>query len=457
MLVASVAHADNMTFHGTANGSIATTDNENGTAENKKGAIFSDLRPGFLLTYNSPRHIHELISEVQFLYTLFADRPSVTFRGEYKAFLLTGPRSEMSLDAGASSGQVNALRAGDSPVETPTMVLPAGRTDVTQVSAAENASWQATRASRIFERVFSRYGTTDDKTPMVEVDTKSFEIGAAVGFDRRLESHNFVFELGGSFVHLDKYDPMMVQMGSRIDNQLNPRGVAVWQYDITRKWSSNLDAGVVYVHPVTELFGRDLRDPYNPDDERMSAWFPVFGGVLAYSDVWGRAQLSARRSVTPNLFIAQNTVADGVNLTFAMPLTFLDKDARKRQPKVVGIGTAGFERTDLIDPVTSEREGRFNVARVDFALGWSPRPGQTLGLRYEVTYQNGDTVGEMVVPSYLRNTFYFTFALRYPEDVQVRVPRRKHQSVRADGGDLAPIGAEPVVIDPAELLEPGGR
>jgi len=40
--------------------------------------------------------------------------------------------------------------------------------------------------------------------------------------------------------------------------------------------------------------------------------------------------------------------------------------------------------------------------------------------------------------------------------VQVRVPRRQN-SVRADQSDLAPIGAEPVVVDPAELLEEGGE
>ena len=62
----------------------------------------------------------------------------------------------------------------------------------------------------------------------------------------------------------------------------------------------------------------------------------------------------------------------------------------------------------------------------------------------------------MLVPSCLRNTFYFTFALRYPTEVKVKGPRRQHTSVRADKGDLSPIGAEPVVIDPTELLE-GGR
>jgi hypothetical protein len=95
------------------------------------------------------------------------------------------------------------------------------------------------------------------------------------------------------------------------------------------------------------------------------------------------------------------------------------------------------------------------VARLDLGVGWSPRSGQTFGLRYEFQYQVGDTVAEMIVPSFFRNTFYFTFALRYPEDLQVRVPRRNN-SVRADRKDLSPVGAEPVIVDPTEFLEGGG-
>ena len=61
----------------------------------------------------------------------------------------------------------------------------------------------------------------------------------------------------------------------------------------------------------------------------------------------------------------------------------------------------------------------------------------------------------MAVPDFLRNTFYFTFTLRYPEELQVRVPRRTN-SVRADRKDLQPLGAEPVIVDPEDFLQSGG-
>jgi hypothetical protein len=440
-LISANAFADNADFHATAVGSVATTDNVNGSARNRRGSVFTDVRPGMLFTYNAPRNIHELITEVDLFYYFGRTQPNVTFRGDWKAFFLPGPRSEVSLGATGQRGQLNALSAGTISNENPLLVLPEGKVNTNNASATEHASWVATEFTRLFQRGFTRYTTTEDTDPMIAVKTESFEAGGAVGFDHRLRHDSFVFEVGGSYLYLKKDDPFLRQMGSRLDKQVNPRAVAVWQHDFNRQWSSSVDAGVVYVNPIFNLTG-----------DTKPAPFPIFGVIGAYTDVWGRAQLQARRQVTPNLFLAQNTVSDSVAVTFAMPLTWFDRDSRKRSPKVVGIGTLGVDRTQLIDPSTAGLKGEFQLARLDLAVGWQPRPGQTLGLRYEVTYQHGDELAEMVIPSFLRNTFYFTYSLRWPEDVQVRVPRR-NQSVRADKRDLAPIGAEPVVIDPAELLE----
>ncbi|NVB80406.1 MAG: hypothetical protein HOV81_18585 [Kofleriaceae bacterium] len=443
------AHADNIDFHATANGSVATTDNANGTPTGQAGRdadVFSDVRPGFIVTYNAPRMIHELLSEVDFLYHLASAKPSVTFRGSWKAYFVPSPRTEQTFDLEGSIGQLNNLDASASPADDPTLVRPLGRTDTKNAAASEAGTWVASEFSRLSQRGVVRYTTTDDN--MFSVHTESFEVGGGISFDRQFRYNTLLLELGASFLRLERLDPMMVQMGDRLDRQLNPRAVVVWQHDYNQKWSSNFDGGVVYVNPL-------WTDPYNPTDDRKGAFFPVFGGLVAYTDVWGRATATARRQVTPNLFIAQNTVSDSLNITAAMPLTLFDKDARRRDPKVVGIGTVGVDRTQLIDPSTGGLEGRFFVARVDVGVGWSPRPGQTFGLRYEFQYQVGDQVAEMIVPSFFRNTFYFTFALRYPEEVQVRVPRRGN-SVRSDRKDLSPIGAEPVIVDPTEFLNGGG-
>ncbi len=453
-LFVHAASADNLDWYATAAGSVATTDNKNGApgfAGGRSAGLFADVRPGMMFTYNVPRHIHELLTEISLFYNLGADKPNVTFRAGYKNYLAIGPRSEGSIMFDVSKGQQNALDASRPSEDGLLLVRPTGRVDTLQFTGGANFSWQASKFSRVFERAFARTASTEDSDPASQVETRASEVGAAIGFDRRLRKHNFIFEAGGSFVYLDKFDPFIRQDGSRRDHQLNPRGVAIWQYDISKRWSANVDGGLVYVNPVSDLFGRTLTDPYNPERMPVGGPFPTFGGLVAYSDVWGRATLNVRRQVIPNLLVAQNTVADMAVATFAMPLKFLDKSGSARDPKVVGLGTAGYNRTQLFDPDIGELRGTFHVARIDFQVAWQPRRGQTLGLRYEFTYQNGDSIGETVIPSFVRNTFYFTYALRYPEEVQVRVPRRG-QSVRADQGDLAPIGAEPVVVDPAELL-----
>ncbi len=396
-----------------------------------------------LFTYLSPRMIHEMMTEVDLFYYFGRRSPNVTWRADWKAFFLPGPRSEVSVGASASYGQLNALQSSTPSNENPLLVQPAGRVNSSNAAASENGSYIATEFTRVFQRGFARYTTTEDTNPDIAVTTESFEAGGGIGFDLRRRRDSFSVELGGSYVYLEKRDPFLRQMGDRLDKQLNPRGVLVWNHDYNQRWSSSAHAGAVYVNPIFNLTG-----------DTNAATFPIFGATAAYTDAWGRAQLTARREVTPNLFIAQNTISDGVNATFAMPLTFLDKDTTRRRPRVVGIGTIGLDRTQLIDPSEGELRGKFLVGRIDAAVGWQPRYGQTLGLRTELTYQDGDTVGEMVVPSFHRFTFYFTYSLRWPEDVQVRVPRRGN-SVRADKSDLAPIGSEPVVIDPAELLEEG--
>ena len=107
--------------------------------------MFSDVRPGMLLTYNSRRHIHELMSEVALLYQLGADKPNVTFRGGWKAFFLTGPRSEASVSADASIGQINALIASLPSDQNTLLGQPLGRTGTQQLASDANFSWQATK------------------------------------------------------------------------------------------------------------------------------------------------------------------------------------------------------------------------------------------------------------------------------------------------------------------------
>ncbi|HSN29973.1 MAG TPA: hypothetical protein VLT45_26985 [Kofleriaceae bacterium] len=448
--VCAPAFADHASFHGTLVGDVAATDNVFAAQrENAEPDVYMQVRPGMLFAYDSPRFIQELTAEAEFLeYIAHSDKPSVTFTAAWQGFITPGPRTQMTLGVNASEGQLNAMATRTAPDQTGVNVLPPGLINTRQGGANEYLSYQIGKDTRIGERVYGTWIATQDPDKAVMVTTDAYDTGASLSLDHTFQHDALAIEAGGQFVYLKRLDPLGVQMGSRLDQQVNPRVVATWRHDFNREWSLNADGGGVYVNPVGT-------DPYNPTDKRRAEPFPVFGALLAYTEQWGRATFSARRSVTPNLFIAQNTVDDAAIATFAMPLPWLDDYPHLRLPKLVGLGSLGFNRTQLVDPEMGDLLGKFYVAHLDVGVGYTPKPGQTYGLRYTLLYQTGNSTATMIIPSYYANTIFFTFALRYPDRVAATVPRRT-QSLRSDRADLAPTGAEPVVPDPAESLPDQG-
>lgn len=408
--------------------------------------MFTQVRPGLLYASDAPRLIQEITGEVEFLeYVLHSDRPSVTGRASYKAFVLPGPRSDMLLAADASRGQLNALTSRNSPDSGGIGVLPSATQpiDVDQASGSEHLSWVAGKDTRLSETVFANWTATDDNA-MMPTTTSVVETGLSGGIDHSFRSDSFGLQVGGSYLRLERIAPPGSMPGSTLERQLNPRATAVWRHDIDKHWSLNLDGGAIYVNPIAN-------DPYNPGIPLRASVFPIFGGLVAYSEQWGRATVAVRRSVTPDLFIALNTVDDSAIAQVALPLPWLDDNPHLRSPKLVGLGTIAVERAQLVDPNTSVTSGSFILSRIDLGVAWTPRPGQTYGLRYQLLYQKGDSQAVLITPSFYSNTLFFTFALRYPDRVAAQVPRTL-QSVRADRKDLAPVGAEPVVPDPTEQL-----
>ena len=449
LLAAAPARADNTSLNGTVVGNVSTTDNVFATPRaNAEPDVYIQVRPGLLFSYDSARAIQQLTAEAELLeYMAHSDKPSLTVSGGWQGFFLPGPRSQVTTTVHGSTGQLNAMSTRTSPDMAGINVLPAGAIDTRQGDASEYLSYQAGKDTRVSETVFGRWTATQDTDLMVAVTTDSYEAGASLGTDHTFGHDTVGLDAGGSFLYLKRIDPFGTQMGNRLDQQANPFGTISWRHDINKQWSFDANGGAVLVNPVGT-------DPDNPGDKRRSSVFPTLGATVAYSEPWGLATLNVRRAVAPNLYIAENTLDEGATATIAMPLPWLDETPHVRNPKLVGLGTIGVERSELIDPERGGTLGAFNVAHVDVGVGWTPTPGQTYGLRYEFVYQNGDSTATMIIPSYWRNTLIFTFALRYPDHVAGQVPRRT-ESFRSDRSDLAPTGAEPVVPDPAASLPQG--
>ena len=439
---AGPARAGNGSWHLTANGDVATTDNVFAVDRNAnpEADMFMQVRPGMLFAYDSPRAIQELTAEVEFLeYVLHSDRPTVTERLGWKGFFLPGPRSEVLITVNGSTGQLNALSSRSSPDQTgPTVLPPTQAVDVYQADGSEYGSWTTTKETRASQSLFARGTATNDQLPIaMRTTTDVVEVGGTLGFERSFRSNALGLDVGGSYLKLDR--DTMVAPGPLHQRQANPKATAFWRHDFDKYWSASLDGGAIYVNPIENT------------SMRKAAPFPIFGAMVAYTETWGRATLAARRSVTPDLFVAINTIDDSLLGQLALPLPWLDENPHARMPKLIGLASVGVERAQLIDDKTQDPNGSIVVGRLDAGVAWTPRPGQTWGLRYEFIYQHGDPSGLIPTTTFWRNTLFLTFALRYPDRVAAQVPRRT-QSVRADRKDLAPVGAEPVVPDPTESL-----
>ena len=441
-VLASPAHADHTSVHATATGEVATTDNlyAVGSGGDRQADMFYTVRPGILFAYDSPQMIHDFTGEAEVLgYLIHSDRPLVTGHGGWKSLFFTSPRTQLTMTINAGTGLLTALASRTTSDQTVTTVTPAGQVDVQEADTSEQLSWISGKHTRVSQGVLGRYGFTDDRNGTT-TDTR--EVGSNLGFERTFNKDTVGLDASISYLQLERIAPPGAVMRSRLDQQLNPRGVVTWRHDLNRQWSTSADGGVVFVNPVGV-------DKYAPMVARRGGTFGIYGGQVAYSEVWGRMLLSARRNVSPNLYLAQNTVDDAANLQVAMPLPWLD-DTR-RNPKLVALGSVGVERTQMIDATTGSTEGDFKVAHLDITLGWTPKPGQTYGVRYELAYQTGDSTALMEIPSFYRNTVFFTFSLRYPDRVVGELPKRR-PSTRSDRKDLMG-GGDPIIPDMFEDMQ----
>lgn len=445
--IAGVARAGNGSLHATASGDVAATDNAFGAPSGSaQGDMLFDLRPGVLYAYEGQRVTSDLDATVELLeYAVNSDQPSFLFHGGWQGLFLPGPRSAMTLSASGGTGKVNAMAARTSPDQTTIGLLPTGALSTQDANGSEEASWEANRSTRLLQSAFARWTGTDDNAAMATT-TSSTEIGATVGFNWSRDGNALSLMGGVSYERLGRIAPPGAVPPSTLLRQLNPNATLTWTHDIDKVWSFDLEGGAIYLHAIA-------KDPYNPMAVEKDTLFPTAGGLVAYTEAWGRATLSIRRAVSPNPLLAENTVDNALLAQVALPLPWLD--STRRSPKLEALGTVGVDRTELLDPTTNKSISTFDIAHVDLGVMWTPEAGRTFGVRYQLLAQHGDsTSATMVTSSFVSNTLFLTFALMMPGRMNEHVPKLLG-SVRADRSDIAPVGAEPVVPEPA-LPDGGG-
>ncbi len=441
-LTASRVLAQSTSYHLTLSGDVAATDNALSAPVDPQADIYFQLRPGLLIAYDGPRAMHELSVDGEILeYLRHSDAPTLLGHGTWRSIYLVSPLTEIVTSFTAGTGQLNAITTENSPDAVSIGVVPGGTTiDERDAAAEEFGSHTISPAWRVSEAFTAHYTGLVDPTPS---HTHSGAVAGNASGEYNWRDNAISLEVGLEYLYLERYAPILGAGldGSRLTRQLNPHAIVSWRHDISRFWSASLSAGVKAVEPAGI-------DKYNPTDTQQTGLFPLLGAQLSYADIWGRLNLSASRSVAPNLLIAQNTETTDALVQAALPLPFLD-DSRRREPKLVAQGTIGYEHTQLIETdlgPTDIQAATFDTFHADVGVGYTPKQGYTYGLRYEFLYQTGSQSALAVISPFRRNTVFFTFALRYPSKLAVTMPKRQ-DSARADRKDLAPIGEEVVVPD----------
>ena len=432
-----VAHAGGYSLHVLANGQVAWTDNlfsvpdqdPSGVLPEREGDVYYQFRPGALGTYETPRSVHMLSYDLEAnLYTRHNEAWSLQHIASWRAFFLTSPRTELGTSAQFSTGALTTLSTRGAASDGTVTGLPSasGESQFTSIDVGQNLSYTATQALRLTQGARGRSFSTES----IGTETTGIEIGGNVGIDRTWRYSAASMQLSSSFVTLER---IVAMTPVESNDQVNASAIVSWRRDFGPRWSSLLDAGATGIIPLDE------------GDQLVVQ--PTVGAQLGYFPNWGNAGLNLRRSVAPNLYLAQNTISDSAIVHAWLPLPWLARDVHR--PRLTLQTTAGAQRTRLIDTATGDVDSGFDVFSGDLAINYAMRDGVTVSLRAQHLRQVAAEDASMEVLGYNRNTVMISITGRFPDRLAAEVPTR--ESLRVDRSNVTPVGEEAA---PAQA--PGG-
>lgn len=416
LAVPRAAHADDYSLHVLGNLQTSWTDNLLATEDDRESDLYTQLRPGALLSYETPRAIYEAAYNLEAsLYARNDDAYSISHLATLRGFFLTSPRTELQTSAAFATGDVRTLTLQ----AAPTIPGEAGMINGNSASAfwsldaGQGLLFNATRALRLSQGARVRRFSTADATG---ADSGGSELGLSVGLDRGWSRSALGFGLTASYVTLEQ--------AATTTDSINSNLLVSFRRDFSPRWTALVDSGVAAVMPF--------------DDQVFVQ--PTVGANLGYTPNWGQANLALRRAMAPNLYLAQNTITDSVNLNASLPLPWLSPDPNR--PRLTTQGSIGVSRTQQI--VDGALTAGADVASIDLAVQYNPRPGLTLMARGQYLRQVAEDVMivERATPTfaYDRTTISLSLTFRFPDRLAAEVPIR--DSLRVDRGGNTPVGDE---------------
>lgn len=413
LAVPGAAAADDYSLHVLGNVQTSWTDNLFSAPDGatKETDLSTQLRPGTLLSYETPRTIFQLSYDLEAsLYAEHTEAWSLNHLASIHGFFLTSPRTETQASASYAQGDMNSLLARPTTMQPPQQQLVGNGTNTFRsFEAGQSFAFGVTRELRLTQGARGRLFSSSDGSGNASGGS---EIGLNGGVDRGWSRSALAVQVNGAFVTLDH--------GADSTHSVNASLIASFRRDLSQRWTALLDGGVAGVFPT--------------GDENIFVQ-PTIGTNIGYTPRWGQAGLQLRRAMAPNLYTSENTITDSVNLNASLPLPWLTEDVNR--PKLTTQGSIGVSRTRQIRDggVTSATD----IASADLSLQYNPRAGLGFALRAQHLRQIAE---QMTTPStdYDRTTVMLSMTYRFPDRLAAELPIR--DSLRVDRSGNTPVGEE---------------
>lgn len=426
--ITAPAAADDWSLHVTGNAQLGWTDNVFSAPEDppvggvgRESDFYTQLVPGALFTWEARRWIQEADYSVDA--TLYADHSeahALNHRLAWRGFFLTSPLTELTISAEASQGTTTTFSTATTAANGDITLLPSGRSDFEGFDLRQGFNWQTTHDTRVTQSSQARvFGVEETATGATST---GYEAGVGIGGEKAWRTNALALAQTASFVRLNHADAL--GMASSFDQILGLTTLS-WRRDLSRHWSSLLDVGAATIVPLIKPSATIVQ--------------PTIGGALSYAPDWGTASLQVRRTIAPNLYVAQNTLSDTASLSGWLPLPWLTGDAH--EPHLTIQATLGVGRTQILDAETNDTVSSFDVGTADVAVGYQLASQLVLGARYQYVVQSPDDAGMSGILGYSRHTVLVTFTGRWPSRAAGGIPVRS--PLRVDRANDTLVGDEP--------------
>lgn len=422
------AHVEGVAQAGWTDNIISSPDDDDPTTPEPEADIYYQIQPGARFAYESPRTIQQLTYGFSaYLYQEHSEANSYNHNLRYGLFWLTGPRSEMTFHVGGATGQVNTFQLGGDPSMGGVDPVPGGTSTYYQLEAGQMARLQIDPNWRATEELSTRLFTSQAELGMATTETFGYDIGLSLGGDRSWAEQGIGFTVSSHFISLQQEGEGVPDEDEDPRDQVNVGLEIGYRRDLSRQWAGRLHAGVTALIPIDQ---EDASTAFQPTAGATANYFLQRGGTFTFL---------AERSVAPNLYIAENTVATHFLVNAWYPLRW--RAHAPLDPLFAVGGSAGYQRGHRIDLTDNTLSSAWNVYLADAAVFITPQSVPLrISVRYQFVYQDGVDDGSLPVafPSYMRNTVMITVGGRYPTRVAAEVPIR--EGLRVDGSDLRPLG-----------------